>query len=102
MVTARHERTRMGEKPHCPQCEGIELRRQGRVGLWQRMVLPRLGLFPWECGLCRKIYMLRQRSTDYRQHSTEVSIAPVHLELVPSRGMARPIRKAILLRKSAR
>ena len=51
-----------GERPLCPTCEGIELRRQGRFGFWQRVVLSRLGRFPWECGLCRKIYMLRQRS----------------------------------------
>jgi hypothetical protein len=51
-----------GDRPFCSQCEGIELRRQGRFGFWQRSVLARLGLFPWECGLCRKIYMLRRRS----------------------------------------
>lgn len=70
MARVLSERAMTGEKPHCPHCEGIELRRQGRVGFWQRVVLPRFGYFPWECGLCRKIYMLRQRSTDYRQHST--------------------------------
>ena len=59
------------QKPHCPQCEGVELRRHGRVGFWQRVVMPRFGLFPWECGLCRKIFFLSQRSTDYRQHATE-------------------------------
>ena len=79
MTTARHNQALMGEKPHCPQCEGIELRRQGRVGLWQRIVLPRFGLFPWECGMCRKVYMLRQRTTGYRQHSMEAGLPPVHL-----------------------
>ncbi len=52
----------IGARPFCSQCEAIELRRQGRFGFWQREVLARLGLFPWECGLCRRIYMLRQRS----------------------------------------
>jgi hypothetical protein len=55
----------VGDRPFCSQCEGIELRRQGRFGFWQRSVLARLGLFPWECGLCRKIYMLRRRSALY-------------------------------------
>jgi hypothetical protein len=52
-------------QPLCPHCENIELRRQGRVGIWQRVILPWFGLFPWECGLCRRIYMVRQRSGGY-------------------------------------
>ena len=74
----------MGEKPHCPQCDGVELRRQGRIGFLQRAVYPRFGLFPWECGLCRKVYMLKQRTTDYRQHSLEASIPAIRL--APSQG----------------
>ena len=76
MVKLRHERALMGEKPHCPDCERVALRRQGRVGFLQRVVYPRLGLFPWECGLCRKIFMLGQRSTGYRQHATEDELVP--------------------------
>ncbi len=53
-----------GERPHCPQCDGIELRRQGRIGFFQRVVFPRMGLFPWECGLCRKVFFLRQRTSE--------------------------------------
>ena len=52
-------------QPICPHCENIELRRQGRVGLWQRVVLSRFGFYPWECGLCRRIFMLRQRLGAY-------------------------------------
>jgi hypothetical protein len=29
------------------------------------VILPRMGLYPWECGLCRRIYLLRQRSGAY-------------------------------------
>ncbi len=76
MVKVRHERALMGKKPHCPDCERVALRRQGRVGFLQRIVYPRLGLFPWECGLCRKIFMLGQRSTGYRQHATEDEVIP--------------------------
>ena len=72
-----------GEKPHCPQCDGIELRRQGRIGFLQRAVFPRMGLFPWECGLCRKVFFLKQRSTAYRQHITEPVHACVHPEFPP-------------------
>ena len=79
MIMMRHNQALMGEKPRCPQCEGIELRRQGRVGFWQRVVLPRFGLFPWECGMCRRVYLLPQRATGYRQHSLDTGIAPVRL-----------------------
>ncbi len=76
-----------GEKPHCPHCEGIELRRQGRVGFMQRVVLPRFGWFPWECGLCRKVYFLKQRTTEYRQHSHEGSLGSMLLEPATAPGL---------------
>lgn len=99
MVKVRHERALMGEKPHCPDCERVALRRQGRVGFLQRVVYPRFGLFPWECGLCRKIFMLSQRSTDYRQHATSDEVmaeaAPEttsEIKAVPRGGIIRPDR----------
>ncbi len=101
-----------GEKPHCPQCDGVELRRHGRVGFWQRVVMPRFGLFPWECGLCRKIFFLPQRSNDYRQHSTEYrqyvaedGRALVGLELVCAPGGAQTAptaAKSVPLREPGR
>ncbi len=85
MTKGQRQLALMGEKPRCLQCEGIELRRQGRIGFLQRVLLPKLGVFPWECGLCRKIYLLPQRSTGYRQHSSKSTVppAPAHRELVP-------------------
>ena len=71
MTLARYELEPAGGKLHCPQCDGIELRRQGRVGFLQRSILPRFGLFPWECGLCRKVYLLRQRSSSDRKDTQE-------------------------------
>jgi hypothetical protein len=57
------------EKLYCPHCEGIELRRNGRAGFWQRQIMSRLGYFPWECGQCRLIYMLQRRSIGYRPNT---------------------------------
>lgn len=73
--------------PHCPQCEQVELRRHGRVGFLQRSVLPLLGLYPWECGLCRKIYLLRQRSRGYAPAEIEIPapgppVSQAKLELI--------------------
>ncbi len=48
-------------RPLCPRCYAIELRRHPRVGFWQRAVLTRLGYFPWECGQCRGLFLLKQR-----------------------------------------
>jgi hypothetical protein len=61
--------------PQCPQCEVIELRRQGRTGFLQKVVWSYFGYYPWECGLCRQIYMLKQRATSYRQHATPAPVA---------------------------
>jgi len=55
-----------GATPQCPSCESIELRRQARIGLWQRHIACRLGYFPWECGQCREVYLLKLRSSGYR------------------------------------
>jgi hypothetical protein len=54
-------------KPQCPHCESIVLRRHGRSGFLQKEVFSRLGYFPWECGQCRQIYLLKLRSTGYRE-----------------------------------
>ena len=90
MMKGRYVPALIGEKPHCMQCEGIELRRQGRFGFWQRVMLPMLGLYPWECGLCRKIYLLKQRSMDYRQRPSETNMESMRLELPPLPLVASP------------
>jgi hypothetical protein len=43
----------------CRYCSGKELRRVSRRGYFQRVFLPKLGIFPWECVLCRHKYFLR-------------------------------------------
>ena len=91
MTRSHREELLTGEKPHCPQCDGIELRRQGRIGFFQRAVYPRLGLFPWECGLCRKVFLLKQRSTEYRQHVPETLPSSAHAEFLPAGVLCPPI-----------
>ena len=42
----------------CPTCGHQEYRRLPREGVFERSILPLLGLFPWECRSCqRKTYM---------------------------------------------
>ena len=62
MNVAEYAIEEYGLKPCCPDCDGVELRRHSREGFVQRTVLPRFGVFPWECGLCRKIFLLKQRA----------------------------------------
>lgn len=71
-------------KPQCPHCESIELRRQARTGFLQRQLLSRLGYFPWECGQCRQIYLLKLRSTGYRP--------------IPKRGASATLVARLLLK----
>jgi hypothetical protein len=35
------------------------------VGFWQKSILTRLGYYPWECGQCREIFLLKQRFAGY-------------------------------------
>jgi hypothetical protein len=49
------------EKRRCRRCGGTRLSRTRRQGLFQEYVLPLLGLFPWECGDCRRILLLKTR-----------------------------------------
>lgn len=100
MMKSRQERAWMGEKPQCPDCENIELRRQGRIGFLQRVVLTRFGLFPWECGQCRKVYMLPQRSIGYRQHTNHeeaaLPVTPQPLAAASVPAIAPPALKSVL------
>lgn len=45
----------------CPQCGNRDLRRRLRAGFLQKVILPVLGYYPWECLSCRKTWMLRVR-----------------------------------------
>jgi ribosomal protein L37AE/L43A len=59
----------LSERPYCPHCHEIPLRRDARQGFWQVQVLTRLGYYPWECGQCRQVFHLRQRAVCYHRSS---------------------------------
>jgi hypothetical protein len=84
MSKSQQIRWKGGNQPLCPSCDGVELRRHGRIGIWQRVFLPWMGLYPWECGLCRRIYMLRQRSSGYVAPSAPLSPADEKAPQQPS------------------
>ena len=61
MATPTTTQAEEESRPYCSHCDGITLDRRVRVGFWQRAVLPRFGYFPWECSLCRRVFLLRQQ-----------------------------------------
>jgi len=54
----------------CPKCGSVHMRRLPRQGFLQKHFYPRLGYFPWECPICRKIMMLKHRGKRRRRTST--------------------------------
>lgn len=53
----------------CPSCHTPTLRRMPRRGFLQKVMLPKLGYFPWECSLCRKVHCFRDRGVRQRSKS---------------------------------
>ena len=45
----------------CPKCKKGLLSRAKRHGWIERQVYTRLGLYPWQCGLCKERFVLRVR-----------------------------------------
>jgi hypothetical protein len=46
-------------KMQCDRCQGNFFRRLNRKGLVERTFLPLVGVFPWECAICRYKVFLR-------------------------------------------
>jgi hypothetical protein len=65
--------------PFCPKCKSGRTARVKRTGLLQILVLPRFGIFPWECSSCRKIFTFKNRGKLKRRRRTtgEVHLPPV-------------------------
>ena len=49
------------DNPLCPRCANVATRRVRRQGFLQLRLLPLLGLYPWECTTCRKLFSDRNR-----------------------------------------
>ncbi len=51
----------------CPECGRGNLNRCGRKGLWEQVVLPLFGVYPWRCGRCRRRIRLADRGTAFQR-----------------------------------
>ena len=65
--------------PLCPRCKGTQSSRVRREGILHSFILPQLGLFPWECGTCRKLFVARTRGKlrRKRREEGEIHLPPV-------------------------
>jgi hypothetical protein len=51
----------------CSGCGSDQIRRVARNGFLQTKVFPFFGLYPWECPMCRKIFLKKDRGTRIRR-----------------------------------
>jgi hypothetical protein len=58
----------------CPNCHGIELARIARCGFMQVHVYPKFRIFPWKCGACRQMFLLKGRGRRYRKAGPRADI----------------------------
>jgi len=49
------------KKVICPNCKNSTAMRVQRSGFLQESVLGHLGIFPWKCGSCGRMFLYRSR-----------------------------------------
>lgn len=45
----------------CPKCQALQARRMKQEGFLQKVILQKLGYFPWQCRFCKSDFVLRNR-----------------------------------------
>ena len=45
----------------CPKCQALQARRTEQKGFFQKLILQKLGYFPWQCRFCKSEFVLRNR-----------------------------------------
>lgn len=66
----------MKKKLMCPNCRRDQLARIARRGFLRERLFPIFGFYPWECGMCRRQFLLLKRGGAYRKSSRRRSTAP--------------------------
>ena len=62
-------------KLECPNCHEEQLARIARRGFLRNRIYPIFGLYPWQCAICGRQYLIRKRSAGYRQTSEDTDPA---------------------------
>jgi hypothetical protein len=52
---------RTSDTPSCKQCHSYNTMRGTRKTFMERVVLPRIGLYPWRCMVCKCRFLWRSR-----------------------------------------
>jgi len=63
--------------PHCKHCGSERTARTERKGFIQKVVMFKLGLFPWECNACWKVFMSSERGKRTRRSNPSRSASPL-------------------------
>lgn len=66
-MSSNRKRRRSQTKLECPNCHEEQLARIARRGFLRNRIYPLIGLYPWQCAICGRHYLLRKRSTGYRR-----------------------------------
>ncbi len=45
----------------CPKCEALQARRMKQEGFFQKVILQKLGFYPWQCRFCKATFVLKNR-----------------------------------------
>jgi len=56
------------KKVVCPNCKASSAMRIQRSGFLQESVLVHLGIYPWKCGACGRMFLFRSRGYHSRSH----------------------------------
>lgn len=62
-----------GTGVRCPACGYKRVHRLERKGFMQLNVYPLFGYYPWECGMCRQLFMIKKRYRRKRRSNHESS-----------------------------
>jgi hypothetical protein len=61
----------------CLKCGGGIAIRISRIGFWQQNVLSHFGYYPWKCGACGRVFLVRRRGERPRsKRSRTTATAP--------------------------
>ncbi len=73
-------------RPACPKCGEKHCSRRKREGIVQILVWPRLGWYPWQCGACRHVFIVKFRGKSKRNRPGDdaVSTLPPNQHLTTS------------------
>ena len=71
--TEEHPSSTERHRMVCPVCERPAMGRIPRYGFLQTKVFPLFGYYPWECGVCRVVRLLKDRGASRSRRESRPS-----------------------------